>query len=125
MRVAYDAGALIAAERGDERLWDRHLAMVSTDRRPTVSAAVLAQAWRGGPQPRLSRLLRGCDVEPLTESLARLAGRALALSGTHDVVDAAVVVAAGMDGRVVVTSDAGDLVRVAQAVGLRLVFKTV
>ncbi|NLT05744.1 MAG: hypothetical protein GXY03_05465 [Solirubrobacterales bacterium] len=39
--------------------------------------------------------------------------------------DAAVVVAAGIDGRVVVTSDAGDLVRVAQAVGLRLVFKTV
>jgi hypothetical protein len=50
-----------------------------------------AQAWRGGPQHNLSRLLRGCDIAPMTEEMARQSGRACALAGTCDVVDAAVV----------------------------------
>jgi hypothetical protein len=30
-------------------------------------AGVLAEAWRGGPQHRLSMLLQGCKIEDLTE----------------------------------------------------------
>jgi len=37
-----------------------------------VPAGVLAEAWRGGPQHRLSMLLKGCKVEDL--SAARHAG---------------------------------------------------
>ncbi len=42
---------------------------------PTVPAPVLAQAWRGGSrQASLSRLLRLCDTEPMSEELARNVG---------------------------------------------------
>lgn len=46
--------------------------------RPIVPSVVLAQAWRGGPQPNLSRLLRGCVIEALAENAAREIGRLLA-----------------------------------------------
>ena len=44
---------------------------------PVVPAGALAQVWRGGPQPMLSRLLAGCRVEALDEPRARSAGAAL------------------------------------------------
>ena len=84
---------------------------------PTLSTVVLGQAWRGGPQARLSRLLRGCRVEPLTESQARSAGAALAASGSSDLVDAAVVVTALRRDDLIVTSDPDDLRRIASALG--------
>lgn len=115
--LTYDAGALIAAERNDERMWDLHLRMLARRRRPTVSAAVLAQAWRGGPQAELSRLLRGCAVEPVTEARARSAGSALAASGATDIVDAVVVVTAATRGDAIVTSDPADLQVIAAATG--------
>lgn len=123
--VTYDAGALIAADRGDRGFWRFHMALMAHGRRPVVPAAVLGQAWRGGPQHRLSRLLQGCRVEPMTERVARLAGAALAASGTSDVVDAAVVVAAARGRGVIVTSDRGDLQRVADAIGCELDWKLV
>lgn len=86
-----------------------------------LPAVVLGQAWRGGPQARLSRLLHGCRVNPLTESQARAAGRALAASGTSDLIDAAVVVTALDRGDLVVTGDPDDLRRIAAALGRELV----
>jgi hypothetical protein len=64
--------------------------------------------------------LRGCRVEPLSEAIARQVGAALDRSGTSDVADASVVVGALLRGDAVVTSDRGDLERVAQALGRRL-----
>lgn len=125
MSAAYDAGALIAAERGDRAFWRLHSQLLEHGRRPVVPAAVLAQVWRGGPQPRLSTLLRGCDVEPFTEAVARAVGRVLAVSGTGDVVDASVVFAAARAGRSVVTSDRRDLERLADAIGCELTWKEV
>lgn len=121
--VTYDAGALIGAERDDRVVWLQHRRALERRVRPTVPAAVLAQAWRGGPQPRLSRLLRGCRVEELTEEAARAAGAALARSGTGDVVDAIVVTGAKARHDAVVTSDPDDLKRIATGIGfpLRLV----
>lgn len=123
--ATYDAGALIAAERGSEEMWRYHWGLLDSGVRPRLSAAVLGQVWRGGPQARLSRLLRGCQVAPLTESLARMAGAALASSHTEDLIDAVVVITALARGDVVVTSDPDDMRRVAQALGRALTVRVV
>lgn len=115
--VTYDAGALIAAERDSESVWVLHRELLARDERPTLTTAVLGQVWRGGPQTRLSRLLLGCRVEPLTESQARVAGAALAASDSSDLVDAAVVVTALVRDDLIVTSDPDDLRRIAAALG--------
>ena len=116
----YDTGALIAAERSDRLLWALHQDVLGQGLAPTVPAAVLAQGWRGGPQPQMSRLLSGCRIETFNESGARAAGAACALAGTSDVVDAAVVVGASARGDVVITSDEPDLQRIAAALGVPL-----
>lgn len=118
--LTYDAGALIGAERDDRLVWSTHQRALSRGLRPTVPAGVLAQVWRGGPQPRLSRLLRGCRIEELSEDAARAAGAALARSDAGDVVDAAVVVSAAPRRDLVVTSDPDDLARIAEGLGSRL-----
>ena len=53
--LVYDTGALIAAERGERRMWALHAEALHRGVLPSVPAGVLAQAWRGGPQPQLSR----------------------------------------------------------------------
>ena len=118
--VTYDAGALIAGERDSEQMWSLHRRALARGQWPTVSAGVLGQVWRGGPQAQLSRFLVGCNVEPLTERDARTAGAALSKSGTSDLIDAAVVVTALRRGDLVVTSDPDDLTRIAAAMGRTL-----
>lgn len=115
--VIYDTGALIAAERGSKSVWLLHRRLLERELRPTLPTVVLGQAWRGGPQTRLSRFLRGCRVEPFTEQQARSAGAALAASDGHDLVDAAVVATALAHEDLIVTSDPDDLRRIAQAMG--------
>ena len=115
--VTYDAGALIAAERDSKSVWRVHRRLLERGMNPTLPTVVLGQAWRGGPQARLSRLLRGCRIEPFTEQRARSAGAALAASGGGDLIDAAVVVSALTRDDLVVTSDPGDLRRIASAIG--------
>jgi hypothetical protein len=123
--ATYDAGALIAAERGSREMWLYHRRLLRNGIRPSLSAAVLGQAWRGGPQPVLSRFIRGCRVAPLTGSVARTAGAALARSQTEDLIDAVVVITALARGEVVVTSDPDDVRRIAQALGRALVVHVV
>lgn len=113
----YDTGALIAAERHERLMWAVHRRILDQGIQPTVPSTVLAQAWRGGPQPQLSRLLAGCDVRDLTEEHARTVGRVLAATGTVDVVDASVVVIAQRFGQEVLTSDPEDLGPIADALG--------
>jgi predicted nucleic acid-binding protein len=115
--VTYDAGALIAAERGSESVWTLHRELLGRDLYPTLPTVVLGQVWRGGPQARLSRFIRGCRIEPFTEQQARAAGAALAASDGRDLVDAAVVVAALARKDLIVTSDPDDLRRIASAIG--------
>ena len=118
--ITYDTGALIAAERGDRRLWALHRRALERGVVPCVPAGVLAQGWRGGPQPQMSRMLAGCQVEDLDETRARSAGAACAVAGTSDVVDAAVLVGAAARADLVVTSDAADLLRLRDAIGVEL-----
>jgi hypothetical protein len=118
--MTYDTGALLAGEAGRRDLWLLHRRLLARGLQPVVPAPVLAQAWRGGPQPLLSRLLAGCTVQPLAERLARATGAALAASGTADVADATVVVGAAARGDAVLTSDPADIGRIADAIGAPL-----
>jgi predicted nucleic acid-binding protein len=105
----YDTGVLIAAERNERLVWALHRRLLDQGTSPSVPSTVLSQAWRGGPQAQLSRLLAGCEVRPFAEAQARESGRLLAASSTSDVVDASVVIVARERGEVVLTSDPDDL----------------
>lgn len=115
MGTTYDTGALLAAEASHREIWALHARTLQRGQRPVVPACVLAQAWRGGPQAQLSRLLRGCRIEDFDERRARAAGLACARSGIHDVVDASVVAGALARRDLVVTSDPDDLEAIADA----------
>lgn len=122
----YDTGALIAAERGERAVWALHRRILEQGLRPTVPVTVLAQAWRGGPQAQLSRLLAGCAVHEFTQEHARLVGKVLRDTSTTDIVDASVVVIARSRAEEVITSDPNDLDPIADALGRpRVVIRTI
>jgi len=116
-----DAGAFVAAERGDRDL----VALVKRERLagrvPVTCGGVVAQVWRGGQgkQAPLARLLAGVEVAPIDGRLGRRAGMLLARSGQSDAMDAAVVCLAG-DGDDILTSDPGDLRSLAEAAGIHV-----
>jgi hypothetical protein len=118
--VVYDAGALVAAERNDRRLWADHRARLEAGVVPIVPAPVVAQVSRSPRQAQLRRLLRGCDVRALDEPTAHAAGELLGRSRTTDIVDATVVILATAEGAQIVTGDPADVSRLAIAVGARL-----
>jgi len=113
--LTLDAGALVAIERGRERM----LALLDRVSRAGVArfhipAGALAQAWRSGArQVRLARFLAGQSVEvvPLDGAVARSAGELCGALGTRDIVDASVALCARVHGGSVVTSDPRDLLR--------------
>ncbi len=118
--VVYDTGALLAAERRDPDFLALHDELTAARIRPLVPVVVLAQAWRGGPQHQISRVLTGCDIVPDDERTGRAAGLACGASATADVVDAIVVTMAVRYQAPVVTSDSGDITRIADALGLKI-----
>src|SRR6266536_4851881 len=103
--IIYDTGALLAAERRNPDFLALHNELTAARIRPIVPVVVLAQAWRGGPQHRISRVLKACDILPDDERTGRAAGVACAASGTADVVDAIVVATAVRYQAPVATSD--------------------
>ena len=126
MGVTYDAGAIIAAERNDRRMWALHAGLLSESVVPTVPAPVLTQTWRGrSHQANVARFLRPCAVDQLDEASARQAGELLGRADRSDVTDAVVVVGALRRGDAVVTSDPDDLHHLAAAVDARLVTEPV
>jgi hypothetical protein len=121
MAVTYDTGALVAADRGERRMWARHRTLLQRREVPTVPAPVLAQGWRGGArQALLARLLVGCEIEALDDTQARLVGTLAASAGDSDVVDVTVVEGALRRNDLVISSDADDLRSIASAIGCRL-----
>ena len=110
--MTLDSGALIALERADRRIWV-HLKEAASRKLPrTVSAAALAEVWRGGVRSaRLAQFLATCSVEPVSETLARAAGEALAVVRRGDTIDALVMASAAQRGDAVLTSDPDDLGR--------------
>jgi hypothetical protein len=107
--VTYDTGALIAADHDERRMWALHRRVLDRGLSPTVPAGVLGQAWRGGPQAQLSRLLSGCQIEELSEERARSAGTLLAAVGRSDLIDASVVVGALERDDIIFSSDRTDM----------------
>lgn len=123
--LTYDTGALIAAERHDRLMWSLHRAALARGLPPIVPAGVLGEAWRGGPQHQLSRLLQGCEIEPLTEQQARDIGVLARHSELTDTVDLAVAEGALRRNDAVVTSNRTHIEQVAHAAHHRLVIHQV
>jgi cell division ATPase FtsA len=111
--VTLDTGALIAVDRGDERLRALLDRVVASGGSAFVPAGVVAQAWRSARQVRLARILnaRGTQIVVLDGQRARAVGLLCAASGTHDVVDSSVALTAREQHTPVVTSDPTDLRR--------------
>jgi predicted nucleic acid-binding protein len=113
MSVVYDAGYLIAAERGDRVAWAKHAQRLLRREIPHTTGPVVAQVLRSGPQVRLRRLLSGCAVVAFDANDAAEVGALLARSGGSDVVDAHVVTVAARHGAPLLTSDVKDIERLA------------
>ena len=80
---------------------------------PTVPAMALAEVWRGDAKDaRVARLLKACDIEPVTESHARRTGalRRDAPPGAGT-IDASIAVGVRRRRDAIVTSDPGDMRR--------------
>lgn len=121
MGITYDTGALVAADRGERRMWARHRALLVIRSIPTVPAPVVAQAWRSGSrQALLARLLRGCDIEALDDPQARAVGVLAAAAGATDIVDVCVAEGALRRRDLVISSAPNDLEAIADAVHRRL-----
>ena len=118
--IVYDTGALLAAERANPDFLALHDELTANRIRPLVPVVVLAQAWRGGPQARISRVLKACDIIPDDESAGRAAGTACAASRTSDVVDAIVIATAARHHAPIATSDPDALTRIADAIGIKI-----
>jgi predicted nucleic acid-binding protein len=108
--ITLDTGALIALER--RRLRMRHVLerAFQTNQPLTVPADVVGEWWRGRTDVR-EEILDSVDVEPLTESLAKVAGEALAAVRGATLVDAIVMASAASRGDIVYSSDVRDLQR--------------
>jgi hypothetical protein len=116
--IVLDNGALIALERNDRKMWARLKAAATAGVPVVVPAAAFAQAWRGGSQRQahLARALDHLEFPSLDEPVARAAGVLCGMTGTSDVVDASVALAAAHpDVTAVCTSDPTDLTRLLEA----------
>lgn len=108
--LTLDAGALIAYERGEERI--REILAVGYARGfvPTIPAIALAEVWRGDAKDaRVARLLKASSIETVDERLARAAGslrRAIPGAGT---IDACIAVGVRRRGDAIATSDPDDM----------------
>lgn len=119
-RALLDAGAFIALERGDRRMWGR-FELARRGRVPLLThGGVIAQVFRGEPrQARLASALAAVEIAALDGALGRTAGRLLGKSGTRDAIDAALVSLA-RDGDRLFTSDPEDIAHLAGAARIAL-----
>ena len=110
-----DTGALIGFDRNDRRVV-AIVARALEHRDPlVVPAGVVAQAWRDGrTQVRLARLLGSpaCEIVPLDDLAARAVGQLCGATGTDDITDASVAIAARQRGFRVITTDPNDIRRI-------------
>lgn len=115
MTVVYDAGVLVAAERGYREVWVDHRVRLEIGAGPVTTAPVVAQVSRSPRQAQLRRFLRGCDIAPLVAEEAHGVGTLLGDAGASDVIDARVVLVAARLGASVLTGDVEDPVEACRA----------
>lgn len=106
--LSFDTGVLVALERRESGAWAWMRRAAERDVAPLVSTAALAEAWRGGRQTWLATALRGCEVVPVTEALARTAGVACAAIGAQT-LDAIIAATAAARGATLLTADLTDM----------------
>jgi len=119
--LVLDAGAFIAIDRNDRAMIARLRVAQLHGYELRTSAIVIGQVWRnpGGKQANLARMLRAVDVRSVDEQMGRDAGALLAKARADDPIDATVVLIARSGDRVL-TSDPGDIARLASSSGKRL-----
>jgi predicted nucleic acid-binding protein len=108
--LTLDAGALIAYERGEERI--REILAVGYARGfvPTIPAIALAEVWRGDAKgARVARLLKASSIENVDERLARAAGSLRRTIPGAGAIDACIAVGVRRRGDAIATSDPGDM----------------
>ena len=69
--LTLDAGALIAAEKGERAVWAYFKEAIARGAPVTIPAPALAQAWRGN-SPRVARLRRSRDLVGQLQLMDRL-----------------------------------------------------
>lgn len=106
--LSFDAGVLIALERRDARAWAWMRRATERELPPVVSTAALAEAWRGRGQTWLSNALRGCEIVPVSDTLARAAGVACGTTGAAT-LDAIIAATAATRGATLLTADPDDM----------------
>jgi len=111
-----DAGALLAVDREDRAMIARLRVAQRSGLELRSNAMVVAQVWRDrrGRQVNLARVLRAVDIRQVSHTDGRNAGVLLGEAGMADPVDATVVLLAARGDRIL-TSDPGDLKRLAAA----------
>lgn len=113
MSYTFDTGMLVALERRKQRALALAARAHELGEVITVPTAVVGEWWRGRTDAR-DRIMRFVVVEPLTTTLAKIAGEALARAKGATLVDAIVMASAAIRGDIVVTSDVDDMVRLAE-----------
>jgi predicted nucleic acid-binding protein len=106
--VTFDTGALIALERRGQRARQVVERAAEERIRITVPSAVITEWWRGRTDAR-QLIVAAIRIEPLSDTLARIAGEALAAIKGATAIDAIVMASAAQRGDVVYTSDVDDL----------------
>ncbi len=115
--LVLDAGALINLEKNPTgRAYAICTETLNRGQPVLLPTVVFAQVWRNDPrQVPIARLRRSCTRLPFTDEVSEAVGRLLAASGSSDVVDAAVVIAAAIYNAAVLTSDPSDIGKLAEA----------
>jgi hypothetical protein len=117
MSLVFDAGALIALERGDRAMWAVLKLSALRTEDVLVPTTVLAQVWRARTtQATLARALAHCVAAPF-DPVAKQVGELCGRTKTSDICDAHVAIVAGTRGRALYTSDPNDLRRLLTAFG--------
>lgn len=106
--VTLDTGALIGLERRTERM-KAVIARIAARQLPVTIPSVVVAEWYREQRDAKRILALAKVVEPVTGTLAELAGKALRATGGSNTIDAIVMASAAQRGDVVYTSDVDDL----------------
>lgn len=114
-RLVFDAGALIALERNDRKMWARLRIAARDEIDVVVPNGVLAQVWRETPrQARLAQALAKTTPGSF-DLVAKASGELCRVAGTADPIDASVALAAAGTECVIYTDDLSDIRRLVRS----------
>lgn len=117
--IVLDSGALSAFAAADRVLRDRLRELIDRKLTPLLvptSVLIESTTGSGARDARVNRFLKGCEIVPLTELIARRAAALRHAAQVGSAVDASVVATAeSRGGGLVLTGDLADLTALAAA----------